>query len=498
MAEQDLMEKLAALFLSGQDGKDDEKESPKKDPVIQPLDLHGIASRIKKIFEQEDKMKILVMTGAGISTAAGIPDFRSPGTGLYDNLQKYNLPDPQAVFQIDYLKENPKPFFLLAKELYPGNFKPTMSHYFIRLLAEKGLLLRNFTQNIDTLERRAGIDPKFLVEAHGNFHDAHCIACHKSFTHEFVKEMKILVMTGAGISTAAGIPDFRSPGTGLYDNLQKYNLPDPQAVFQIDYLKENPKPFFLLAKELYPGNFKPTMSHYFIRLLAEKGLLLRNFTQNIDTLERRAGIDPKFLVEAHGNFHDAHCIACHKSFTHEFVKEHVFRDEVPRCKSCGDIVKPDIVFFGEALPDRFANLLMSDSGECELLIVMGTSLVVYPFASLADRVREDCPRLLINREKVHEKKSDFFSLMMGGGSGFDFSEETGYRDVFYAGDCDHGVVELAKLLGWEDELKELYSTHHAQLDSEMESEKLKTKSKDSVQDTKEAKEEGKKVDVEKN
>jgi hypothetical protein len=67
-------------------------------------------------------MKILVMTGAGISTAAGIPDFRSPGTGLYDNLQKYNLPDPQAVFQIDYLKENPKPFFLLAKELYPGNF----------------------------------------------------------------------------------------------------------------------------------------------------------------------------------------------------------------------------------------------------------------------------------------------------------------------------------------------------------------------------------------
>ncbi len=97
--------------------------------------------------------------------AAGIPDFRSPGTGLYDNLQKYNLPSPQAIFEIGYFKQNPKPFFHLAKELYPALFKvsgycnligstknitfhpqPTLCHYFIRLLAEEGLLLRNYTQ----------------------------------------------------------------------------------------------------------------------------------------------------------------------------------------------------------------------------------------------------------------------------------------------------------------------------------------------------------------
>jgi len=78
--------------------------------------------------------------------AAGIPDFRSPGSGLYHNLEKYNLPHPQAIFDIDYFRDNPKPFFVLAKELYPNFIKPTPCHYFIRLLHEKGLLLRHFTQ----------------------------------------------------------------------------------------------------------------------------------------------------------------------------------------------------------------------------------------------------------------------------------------------------------------------------------------------------------------
>lgn len=73
--------------------------------------------------------------------AAGIPDFRSPGSGLYHNLQKYNLPEPQAIFDIGYFKENPEPFFMLAKELLPGSFKPTISHYFIKLLKEKGTCL---------------------------------------------------------------------------------------------------------------------------------------------------------------------------------------------------------------------------------------------------------------------------------------------------------------------------------------------------------------------
>ena len=82
-----------------------------------------------------------------------LSNYRSPGTGLYDNLQQYKIPDPTAIFDIGYFARNPKPFFALAKELYPGNYDPNHTHYFVRLLQEKGVLLRSYTQNIDGLER---------------------------------------------------------------------------------------------------------------------------------------------------------------------------------------------------------------------------------------------------------------------------------------------------------------------------------------------------------
>lgn len=79
-------------------------------------------------------------------SAAGIPDFRSPGKGLYHNLAKYNLPYPQAIFELVYFLKQPEPFFQIARELFPGSFHPTAAHYFLKLLQEKGLLLRHYTQ----------------------------------------------------------------------------------------------------------------------------------------------------------------------------------------------------------------------------------------------------------------------------------------------------------------------------------------------------------------
>ncbi|XP_066282358.1 NAD-dependent protein deacetylase sirtuin-2-like isoform X2 [Branchiostoma lanceolatum] len=280
----------------------------------------------------------------------------------------------------------------------------------------------------------------------------------------------IIVLTGAGISTSAGIPDFRSPGTGLYDNLQKYNLPNPQAIFEIGFFKDNPEPFFALAKELYPGKFKPTWCHYFIKLLSDKHLLLRNFTQNIDTLERVAGVSAGAMIEAHGTFYTAHCLGeCRKEFTQEWVKEKVFNDEIPRCPDCDGVVKPDIVFFGEAMPAKFFPSVLADFPRCDLLIVMGTSLQVQPFASLVDRVPETCPRLLINREKCGQV--DPIMRMLGFGGGMEFDSENNYRDVAWLGDCDDGCKALAELLGWKEELEELVHREHARIEAQIEEDK---------------------------
>lgn len=248
---------------------------------------------------------------------------------------------------------------------------------------------------------------------------------------------KICVMTGAGISTSAGIPDFRSPDTGLYANLARLNLPYAEAVFDISYFRQNPEPFYTLAHELYPGKYRPTITHSFIRLLHDKGLLLKHFTQNIDCLDREAGVPGDKIVEAHGSFARQSCIECGMAYPEEELRRHVHEKTIPRCESCKGLVKPEIVFFGEQLPADFFKSRMLPF-ESDLIIVMGTSLTVQPFASLPGMVRETTPRVLINKERV-------------GGFG------SGYDDVLLIGDCDDGVRRLAEACGWLDELEALWA-----------------------------------------
>ncbi|KAF3011182.1 Sir2 histone deacetylase Hst2 [Curvularia kusanoi] len=254
------------------------------------------------------------------------------------------------------------------------------------------------------------------------------------------KAKKIVVLTGAGISTSAGIPDFRSPETGLYANLERLNLPHPEAVFELDFFRENPLPFYTLAQELYPGKYRPTITHSFINLLHQKGLLLKLFTQNIDCLEREAGVPGDKIIEAHGSFADQGCIDCKKSYPKEQMLTHIENKTVPRCTdaSCNGLVKPKIVFFGEQLPrEFFDNIDLVQNAD--LCIILGTSLSVHPFASLPQQVNDSVPRLLINMEQVG-------SL----GSRPD--------DVLILKDCDTGVKELATALGWSEELEELWAT----------------------------------------
>ncbi|KAH9598587.1 Sirtuin family [Trypanosoma melophagium] len=299
---------------------------------------------------------------------------------------------------------------------------------------------------------------------------------------------KILVMVGAGISVAAGIPDFRSPKSGIYANLDKYNLSSPTDAFSLPLLRERPEVFYSIVRELdlWPGHFWPTAVHYFIKLLADEGRLLLCCTQNIDGLERVCGIPESLLVEAHGSFSSASCMECHTEYDIVAASREAREGKVPHCVKCGGVVKPDVVFFGEGLPDAFLHALHSVN-ETELLLIMGTSLQVNPFAQLAFSVRSDVPRVLFNLERVGGSMfrfpSDVPNLSDGSVDGIErsnsdhsksssssrSSSSDGYsqyaqyntnsericRDLFFPGDCQITVRSLAKAMGLGDSLESI-------------------------------------------
>ena len=130
-----------------------EEKSELKGKIHEIENAPAALRQVAEWIQQGKTSRILVLTGAGVSVSAGIPDFRTPGTGLYDNLAQYNLPFPEAVFDLGFYARNPRPFCQLAQELWPGlKFLPTLTHSFLTLLHQKGLLLRCYTQNIDGLE----------------------------------------------------------------------------------------------------------------------------------------------------------------------------------------------------------------------------------------------------------------------------------------------------------------------------------------------------------
>lgn len=260
------------------------------------------------------------------------------------------------------------------------------------------------------------------------------------------KSKNIIVLTGAGCSVSCGIPDFRSRD-GIYARLRVDfpDLPDPQAMFDILYFEHDPRPFFKFAREIYPGQFKPSLSHMFIKKLEDHGKLLRNYTQNIDTLEMTANI--KNAILCHGSFATASCTVCKFKVDSEFIREKIFNQEIPYCHKCkeeeetretqengetGDeeansassrrvgILKPDIIFFGEGLPEIYHQSINEDKSKCDLLIVIGSSLKVKPVANIPHLLPADVPQILINRESL--KHMNF--------------------DVELLGDCDGIVNEL--------------------------------------------------------
>lgn len=239
------------------------------------------------------------------------------------------------------------------------------------------------------------------------------------------KSKNIIVLTGAGVSVSCGIPDFRSRD-GIYERLRiEYpDMRDPQSMFDIGYFARDPRPFYQFAREIYPGQFQPSLSHRFIKLLERKGKLLRNYTQNIDTLERVAGIEN--VIECHGSFATASCTRCKFKVDAIDIQDDILHQRIPMCKLCeqpkadddslmaprpeqpfnstqlvaAGVMKPDIVFFGESLPDKFHSTIEQDKSNCDLLIVIGSSLKVRPVALIPSSINQTIPQILINREQL--------------------------------------------------------------------------------------------------
>ncbi|XP_072827528.1 NAD-dependent protein deacetylase sirtuin-1 isoform X3 [Vicugna pacos] len=182
--------------------------------------------------------------------------------------------------------------------------------------------------------------------------------------------------------------------------------------------------------EIYPGQFQPSLCHKFIALSDMEGKLLRNYTQNIDTLEQVAGIQR--IIQCHGSFATASCLICKYKVDCEAVRGDIFNQVVPRCPRCPDdeplaIMKPEIVFFGENLPEQFHRAMKYDKDEVDLLIVIGSSLKVRPVALIPSSIPHEVPQILINREPLPHL----------------------HFDVELLGDCDVIINELCHRLGGE-------------------------------------------------
>lgn len=201
-----------------------------------------------------------------------------------------------------------------------------------------------------------------------------------TLTEDIIKAQKIVkqshrivVFSGAGISTESGIPDFRSPG-GLWT---KY---DPSIYANYQKFLHNPEKFWEMQREVTPllENALPNPAHFACVELENQERLLAIITQNIDYLHQRAGIKKTPIFELHGTGFRAHCVKCRYSISREELLEKIKTEPIPRCDKCGGLVKPSVVLFGEELPQEDFSSAQQAAQDCDLVIVVGSSLQVYP------------------------------------------------------------------------------------------------------------------------
>lgn len=209
-----------------------------------------------------------------------------------------------------------------------------------------------------------------------------------------------VALTGAGISTLSGIPDFRGVG-GLYNRTDI----DASKLFDINYFLRDPSYYYKHSKDfLYSLDDKsPSLVHECLAGLENKGLLKAVITQNVDLLHQRAG--SQVVFELHGSPRRHRCLDCGEEYGFTEIARRVNEGEVPFCGLCGGTIKPDIVFFGEMLPSYDLENASRQARQADLMLVLGTSLTVYPAAALPEETLAGRGKLaIVNAGPTHMDK----------------------------------------------------------------------------------------------
>jgi NAD-dependent deacetylase len=195
-----------------------------------------------------------------------------------------------------------------------------------------------------------------------------------------------VVLTGAGVSVPSGIPDFRTPGTGLWENV------DPMEVAHIDAWRRDPDRFWGFYRDRFASlaGKEPNDAHLALAELERRGLVRAVITQNVDRLHRKAGSER--VIEVHGSIEYSVCLDCRGKQSLEWV---LARDGAPECPSCVTPLKPDVVLFGELLPERAMAEAQELALEADLMVCVGSSLEVYPVAGLPAMTRGGGGRLAL-------------------------------------------------------------------------------------------------------
>jgi NAD-dependent deacetylase len=187
---------------------------------------------------------------------------------------------------------------------------------------------------------------------------------------------KTVVFTGAGISTESGIPDFRGKD-GIWTRMDPEDFTIERFVARPAVRKMQWK---MLAEGGLFGHVQPNAAHYALAEMEKMGKLDCIVTQNIDNLHQAAGNSPERVFELHGNMEYVRCLGCHRRFSMEEIIARLSKEELPECEYCKGILKPDAVFFGEALPQAVLSEAARRATQSDLCVVIGSTLIVYPAA----------------------------------------------------------------------------------------------------------------------